>query len=129
MRLYRRHRTKCEGGHAEDSRTGEFEEGRRGWKKCACLIQASGTLGGVFARRQTGKPDWDEAKAAAVQWEVAGSWTGRPKVLTPAPAKLWVELRRDESVTPTERMMWVRRSSRRATDNISGLAYSRATAR
>jgi site-specific recombinase XerD len=87
LKLYRRHRTECEGGHAEDSRTGEFEEGRRGWKKCACLIHASGTLGGAFARRQTGKSDWEEAKAAAVQWEVAESWTGRPKAPTPAPAK------------------------------------------
>jgi hypothetical protein len=35
LKLYRRHRKECEGGHPEDSRTGEFEEGRRGRKKCA----------------------------------------------------------------------------------------------
>jgi hypothetical protein len=38
LKLYRRHRIDCEGNHPEDSRSGEFEEGRRGWKKCACLI-------------------------------------------------------------------------------------------
>lgn len=47
----------------EDTRSGEFEEGPRGWKKCACLIHVSGTLGGKFNRRQTGKSDWEEAKA------------------------------------------------------------------
>ena len=51
LKLYRRHRKECEGGHPEDSRSGEFEEGRRGWKKCACLIHASGTLGGTFNRK------------------------------------------------------------------------------
>jgi len=38
LNLYRRHRKECEGAHPEDTRTGQFEEGRRGWKKCACLI-------------------------------------------------------------------------------------------
>jgi hypothetical protein len=27
LKLYRRHRKECEGGHSEDARTGEFEEG------------------------------------------------------------------------------------------------------
>ena len=62
LKLYRRHRRECEGGHPEDTRSGEFEEGRRGWKKCACLIHVSGTLGGKFNRKQTGKSNWDEAK-------------------------------------------------------------------
>jgi integrase len=74
LKLYRRHRKECEGGHAEDSRSGEFEEGRRGWKRCACLIHASGTLGGRFNRKQTGKSDWDEAKAVAAAWQAAASW-------------------------------------------------------
>lgn len=55
---------------------GEFEEGRRGWKRCACLIHASGTLGGKFNRKQTGKSDWEEARAVATGWEAAGSWNG-----------------------------------------------------
>src|SRR5580704_7777826 len=62
LKLYRRHRTECEGGHPEDARSGEFEEGRRGWKKCACLIHVSGTLGGRFSRKQTGKSEWESAK-------------------------------------------------------------------
>ncbi len=65
LTLYRRHRTECEGGHPEDTRSGEFEEERRGWKNCACLIHASGTLGGEFNRKQTGKSDWDALRKTA----------------------------------------------------------------
>src|SRR5438552_1445970 len=74
LKLYRRHRKECEGGHAEDSRSGEFEEGRRGWKRCGCLIHAAGTLSGKFNRKQTGKVHWDEARAVAAAWDAAGSW-------------------------------------------------------
>ena len=77
LKLYRRHRKECEGGHPEDSRTGEFEEGRRGWKKCGCLIHVSGTLGGKFNRKHTGKTDWNEAKAVVAVWENADSWDGK----------------------------------------------------
>ena len=86
LTLYRRHRTECEGEHAEDSRSGEFEEGRRGWKKCACLIHVSGTLGGKFSRKQTGKSDWDEARAVVAVWETARSWDG-PVPAEPATAR------------------------------------------
>lgn len=79
LKLYRRHRKECEGGHAEDARTCEFEEGRRGWKKCGCLIHVSGTLAGKFNRKQTGKADWDEAKAVASEWEKAVSWDNEQK--------------------------------------------------
>jgi integrase len=85
LSLYRRHRTECEGQHAEDSRSGQFEEGRRGWKKCACLIHVSGTLGRKFSRKQTGKSDWDEAKAVAAIWEAAQSWDGPAQIEAPAP--------------------------------------------
>src|SRR5208282_4414998 len=85
LKLYRRHRKECEGGHPEDSRSGEFEEGRRGWKRCACLIHASGTLGGKFTRKQTGKSDWDDAKAVAAEWEAAMSWERRPSEPLPEP--------------------------------------------
>ena len=33
LRLYRRHRKECEAGPPEDFKSGEFEEGRRGWKR------------------------------------------------------------------------------------------------
>src|ERR1035441_2154233 len=85
LTLYRRHRLACEGGQPEDARSGEFEEGRRGWKKCACLIHVSGTLGGKFSRKQTGKSDWDEAKAVASVWETAQSWDGPAQVEDPTP--------------------------------------------
>lgn len=85
LTLYRRHRSECEGSHAEDSRSGQFEEGRRGWKKCACLIHVSGTLNRKFSRKQTGKSDWDEAKAIAAIWEAAQSWDGPAKIEASGP--------------------------------------------
>lgn len=95
VKLYRRHRKECEGGHLEDSRSGEFEEGRRGWKKCACLIHVSGTLGGKFNRKQTGKSDWDEAKALVASWETADAWDGKvepppPPVFPPVPGRITI---------------------------------------
>src|SRR5438128_7971486 len=112
LKLYRRHRKECEGGHPEDARTGQFEEGRRGWKKCACLVHASGTLAGRFNRRQTGKVDWDEARAVAAAWEEAGSWDGRVKAAPVAPApvsgritideatKVFLSLREGDKIAP-----------------------------
>jgi integrase len=84
LKLYRRHRKECEGKHSEDAVSGEFEEGRRGWKKCACLIHFSGTLGGKYSRRQTGKSQWEEAKAVVQAFEATGAWDAKPPV--PAPA-------------------------------------------
>jgi integrase len=83
FKLYRRHRKECEGAHPEDARTGEFEEGRRGWKKCACLIHASGTLGGKFNRKQTGTADWDEARSFVALWQQSGSWDGQETLDAP----------------------------------------------
>ncbi len=51
---------------------------RKGWKKCSCFIFASGTLGGSFKRKYTGKSQWDEAKTVAAEWEKAGTWDGTP---------------------------------------------------
>jgi integrase/recombinase XerD len=83
LNLYRRHREACEGGHAFDSRSGEFEERKRGWKRCACLIFASGTLGRTFSRKCTDTADWLEARRIADEYEKAGSWTGKPTVVPP----------------------------------------------
>ena len=74
LTLYRRHRKECEGGRPEDSRTSEFDETRRGWKKCGCLIHVFGTLSGKFRRVQTGKANWDAAKAVTERWQVAQFW-------------------------------------------------------
>jgi hypothetical protein len=62
--LYRRHRKECGAGHPEDSKSGQFEEGRRGWKRCASPIHASGAIADKFSRQPTGECDWDDAKAA-----------------------------------------------------------------
>jgi integrase len=94
LKLYRRHRTDCEGGHSEDSRSGEFEEGRRGWKRCACVIHASGTVGGKFSRKQTGRADWNEAREVAAGWEQSRSWDGEEPVVVVtavAPARVTIE--------------------------------------
>src|ERR1035441_6569842 len=36
LMLYGRHRKECEAAYAEDLLSGEFDETRRGWKKCGC---------------------------------------------------------------------------------------------
>ena len=38
LNLYRRHRLECEASHPEDFRSGEWEERRKGWKRCNCAI-------------------------------------------------------------------------------------------
>ena len=81
LNLYRRHRKECEGSHTEDTRTGQFEEGRRGWRKCA--IHVSGPLGGKFSRRQTGTAAWDEAKSVVALLQQSGSWDGHDKIDAP----------------------------------------------
>lgn len=53
LTLYRRHRLECEAGRPEDAKSGEWEERRRGWKRCDCVIHLSGTLDGKFSRRAT----------------------------------------------------------------------------
>ena len=60
-----------------------LKRGRRGWKKCACLIHVSGTLGGKFNRRQTGTADWDEAKSIVALLQQSGSWDGQEKIEAP----------------------------------------------
>jgi hypothetical protein len=57
LTLYRRHRVECEAGHFEDSRSGEWEERRRGWKRCNCGVHLSGTLDGKFSRKTAGPAD------------------------------------------------------------------------
>jgi hypothetical protein len=77
------HRQGCEAGHPEESRSGEFEERKKGWKRCDCHIFASGTIAGNFKRKYTGKTAWDDARAVASEWEKCGSWDG--EVLLPEP--------------------------------------------
>jgi integrase len=84
LSLYRRHRQECEAEHPEESRSGEFEERSKKWKRCGCRIYAAGILGGKFRRRYTGKSTWEEAKGVVAVWEAAGSWDGLSKIEEPA---------------------------------------------
>ena len=97
LKLYRRHRQECEASFPEGAFSGEYEEGRRGVKRCSCIIHASGTLSGKFKRKQTGQFRWEEARAIAAQWETAGNWSGsiEPLSLPEAPR---TEARRGASI-------------------------------
>ena len=95
INLYRRHRPDCEAGHPEESRSGEFEERKKSWRRCACAIFASGTLAGKFKRKSTGQTDWERARNLASSWD---SWgTESPALIAEAipsvisPAKVTIE--------------------------------------
>jgi hypothetical protein len=51
----------CAARHPEESRSGEFEERKKGWRECDCQIFASGTLVGKFRPRSTTALSWDDA--------------------------------------------------------------------
>jgi len=76
LTLYRRHRRECKGGHPHQFRSSEFEERKRGWKRCECPIVVAGTLNKKFLRQSTNKWEWDDARAIAGTIEAAGSWDG-----------------------------------------------------
>ena len=79
--LYRRHRKECEAGRLEDSQSGQFEEGRRGWNRCSCLVHASGSIAGKFKRQSTWERDWETAHTVAAGWLAAGCWpSDKPNV-------------------------------------------------
>jgi len=85
LNLDRRHRRECKGGHPEDSSSGEFEERKKGWKRCECPIFSSGTLDRKFRRKSTGQWEWEPAKTTTAKWEGAGSWTGSKASQPPPP--------------------------------------------
>jgi integrase len=72
--LYRRHRLNCKGCHTHNSRSSEYDERKKGWKRCECPIFVSGTLQGTFKRRNTGQWEWDAARLKALSYEDDGSW-------------------------------------------------------
>jgi integrase len=74
LHLYRRHNQDCRADHPADSRSGELDERRKGWKRCHCAIHVSGTLSGRFSRRATGNTSWDDARSYLRTLEAAGSW-------------------------------------------------------
>ena len=87
LALYRRHRRGCKGGHAEELRTSEYDERKKGWTRCECPIFVSGSLGKTFRRQSTGRWEWNQAKAIVEQFEKAGNWGGTPAVPASAPAE------------------------------------------
>jgi hypothetical protein len=76
LHLYRRHRRDCRGNHPEASRSGEFHERRKTWKRCECVIYVSGTLAGRFNRRPTAKTTWEDARAYLTALETGQTWDG-----------------------------------------------------
>ena len=100
LALYRRHRKECEGGHAEDSRSGEFEEGRRGWKKCGCLIHVSGTSRAAkFSRKQTGKVRTGMKPRQCARLEKPNEWGRRRRSSKPPRLRLEAGGVRSERLT------------------------------
>ena len=87
LNLYRRHRRNCKAEREHNSRSGEFEERQKGWKRCDCPIFASGALSRRFRRQSTERITWDDAKIVAAAWEAAGTWNGQtvPSVVAPEP--------------------------------------------
>src|SRR5665213_3529889 len=77
LALYRRHRRDCKAGHAEERRTSEYDERKKGWKRCECPIFMSGTLRGRSKRKNTGQWEWESAKSVAAHWETLGNWDGK----------------------------------------------------
>jgi site-specific recombinase XerD len=86
LSLYRRHRRDCKSGHVEDSRSGEFDERKKGWRRCDCPIFVSGTLARKFHRESTGHWEWSDAKAVLAHWEKNGSWDYRRVHIEPPSA-------------------------------------------
>jgi hypothetical protein len=72
--IYRRHRRDCKPGQAEDSLSSEFDERRKGWKRCDCPITASGTLAKRYCRQSTGQWEWETARDVVAHWEANQSW-------------------------------------------------------
>ena len=78
LALYRRHRRECKGRHPQNLRTSEYDERKKGWRRCECPIFASGTLNKHFKRVNTGQWEFEAAKAVAATLERAGTWTTQP---------------------------------------------------
>jgi site-specific recombinase XerD len=75
LALYRRHRRGCKARYPEELRSSEYDERRKGWKRCDCPIFVSGTLARSFKRQTTGQWEWEPARRVAAELEKAASWT------------------------------------------------------
>jgi integrase len=86
LALYRRHRRDCKAGHPEELRTSEYDERKKGFRRCECPIFVSGTLQRRFRRQTTAQWEWDAARAVASQLEAADDWDGA--IEEPLPPKM-----------------------------------------
>jgi integrase len=120
LNLYRRHGSRCQNGRAVGPTTYEADELRRGWKRCACPIYASGTVGGQFKRKNTEHTAWVEAKAIVAEWEAAGSWRGSEKSVVSAPADV-------PPVDPTPPRMKIAEAVKAYLVNRATLGITRST--
>jgi hypothetical protein len=57
LNLYRRRRQECKAGHPEESRSGEFEERKKGWNDLRIRRHRR------KLQRKYGNTAWDDAKA------------------------------------------------------------------
>ena len=88
LHLYRRHRKECKAGHPFRLHSSEFDERKRGWKRCECPIVISGTLQKHFRRHTSGLWEWEDARSLASQIEARGTWSELPgAVLAPIEAQ------------------------------------------
>ena len=78
--LHRRHTSACIEKRPRHERTHEFDEQRRGFRRCRCPIQCEGPVPSLgFVRRSTGATTWAAARAVVESWigEGAVSRTGQ----------------------------------------------------
>jgi choline dehydrogenase-like flavoprotein len=59
---YRRHRRDCKTGHPEESRSGEFEERKKGWKRCDWRSSTVVSSAGFRVVALEAAPFWDIEK-------------------------------------------------------------------
>jgi hypothetical protein len=92
LSVFRRHRRDCKAGHPEDHFSSEFDERKKGWKRCECPIAAAGTLAGKYRRQSTGKWEWEDAKAVVAVW-VNPAKTALALMTIQAPSPEWIHWR------------------------------------
>lgn len=98
LALYRRHRQGCKAGHPHNSRTSEYDERKKRWKRCECPIFASGTFGKHFKRHNTGQWEFESARAVAAAFERTGSWHVTARASTSAEDSEVVRITVEEAI-------------------------------
>jgi hypothetical protein len=63
----------------------EYDERKKGWKRCECPIFASGTLDRIARRQNTGQWEWEPSRLVAAKWETFGNWDATAETSLPVP--------------------------------------------